>query len=199
MEPPNVNADNFIYWKHTSDGLYTVSSAYKTLIAKHAKIDANAHVKFWRQFWKLKLHPCCQLFVWKLMHNTLPTKELLLQKGLQLSHRCVFYKQYPETADHLFRLCEVAQVIWKSGDLGLRASMNPHIPLQQWISDFIAYFLKNDRHDYGYRTIVFCSTLWAIWLARNDIKFRQKNVNPIQILHRSKELARQQFLLLSNE
>ncbi|XP_074267254.1 uncharacterized protein LOC141590577 [Silene latifolia] len=168
MEPPNVNIDDFIYWKYTSDGLYSVSSAYKILIAEKAKTDANV-------------------------------PELLLQKGLQISPHCVLCKRHPETVDHLFRHCEVAQVIWKSGDLGLRASMNPHIPLRQWISELLFYIMKNERHHSRYSITIFFSTLWAIWLARNEIEFQKRNVTPHQILNRSKELTHRQLLLFSIE
>ncbi|XP_074306364.1 uncharacterized protein LOC141641608 [Silene latifolia] len=183
MEPPNLNNDDFIYCKYTSDGQYTVSFAYKALITEQAIIDANVPTRFWRQLLKLKLHPCRKLFIWKLMHNALPTKELLLNKGLQLSPQCVLCKRHPETADHMFRHSEVAQLIWKTGDLGLHPSMNQHIALQRWVPDYISCLQKNDRHRYEFSSTVFYSTLWAIWLARNDIEFRKMNVTPHQILN----------------
>ncbi|XP_074283561.1 uncharacterized protein LOC141608108 [Silene latifolia] len=197
MEPPNVNIDDFIYWKYTSDGRYTVSSAYKTLISDQVEINANVPMQFWRHLWKLKLHPCCKLFIWKLMHNALPTKDLLTKKVLPLPPFCILCKRFPETADHLFRHCEITQRIWRSGELGLRSSMNRHITLQQWISDFVSYFLKNDCEGGQFCITVFCSTLWAIWLARNDMEFREKDATPLQVLIRSKELTRQQLLLFN--
>ncbi|XP_074278455.1 uncharacterized protein LOC141602045 [Silene latifolia] len=171
MEPPNINTDDFIYWKYTLDGHYIVCSAYKALTSEQVKIDANVPMQFWRHLWKLRLHPCCKVFIWKLMHNALPTKDLLIKKGLQLPSYCVLCNRYPETADHLFRHCETTQRIWRSGELGLRASINQQIALQKWMSDFVIYFLKNDRGSSQYCTTMFCSTLWAIWLARNDMEF----------------------------
>ena len=57
--------------------------------------------KGWKNLWKLKTPYKICPFLWKLLHNGLPTRMGLIRRQMIVSPKCVMCDQEDETLDHL--------------------------------------------------------------------------------------------------
>ena len=76
----------------------------------------------WNFFWKVKLPLKVLMFLWKFLHNCLPTFDNLRKRGIQVAGRCLMCDEMEESAVHLFLNCTCARAIWHGSNLGLRTS-----------------------------------------------------------------------------
>ncbi|XP_074300865.1 uncharacterized protein LOC141632198 [Silene latifolia] len=87
MEPPHIDIDDFLYWKYTEDGVYTVRSGYDFLLS-HISFSCSPsfYSAFpWKVLWSLRCSPKFTLLVWRIVHNILPSLENLSVRGIQLT------------------------------------------------------------------------------------------------------------------
>lgn len=76
MERPFVPMDDFVYWKFTPAGTFSVKYAYVVLVDKG--------MYFASVIWGLSILPRFKIFLWKLLHNALPVTALLNDRGIPL-------------------------------------------------------------------------------------------------------------------
>ncbi|GAA0157671.1 hypothetical protein LIER_14891 [Lithospermum erythrorhizon] len=78
-----------LIWQHSRCGQYLTGSGYKSAkeMKKNGELRGRACgetssldgvLSVWRELWKLKLAPRVKLFMWKCLHNILPTREFHL-------------------------------------------------------------------------------------------------------------------------
>ncbi|XP_074266190.1 uncharacterized protein LOC141588658 [Silene latifolia] len=186
MEPPHINIDDFLYWKYTEDGVYTVRSGYDYLMSQSSfSCSPSFYSAFpWKILWGVHSSTKLPLLVWRIIHNILPSLENLFVRGIQVSTSCVFCHSQTESLDHLFRTCTVTRHVWLLSSLGLNSVANPTICLQRWIADLICYFHRfTDSTDQC--LLRFLCIFKAIWMVRNSVVFDNCSVNPSQIFHLS--------------
>lgn len=63
-----------LIWSLTKDVVYTVKSFYNQMILS----DLNFPFKFW---WKVKIPPKINVFIWFTVHNCIPTKDNHMKRG----------------------------------------------------------------------------------------------------------------------
>lgn len=51
--------------------------------------------------------------MWLVIHNRIPTRDRLIQRGLQVDNRCLLCNRNQETIDHLFFSCDFSYDLWK--------------------------------------------------------------------------------------
>ncbi|XP_074283990.1 uncharacterized protein LOC141608547 [Silene latifolia] len=183
MEPPLLEIDDFLYWKFTEDGIYTVKSGY-TFLLSQASISCSPsfYANFpWKEIWKHHASPKFPLLVWRIVHNILPCLENLSFRGFKVSTSCVFCHSCPESLDHLFRSCTVARHVWNSSVLGINSVANPSVPFQRWLADHVLYLHRHTANADNCLLHFFC-ILKAIWTVRNSVVFENSTVNPTRIL-----------------
>ena len=56
----------------------------------------------WKSIWMAKVIPKVRIFMWRLIHNIVPTVQNLRRKGLQLVNRCCVCGQEGESTFHVF-------------------------------------------------------------------------------------------------
>lgn len=71
--------------------------------------------------------------------------------------------------------------------MGIVASQGAHLKIHEWIKNFLNLFKKKRKEEGSVMEIDFISTLWGIWLHRNEIIFRKSNLNPVRIMEIIKE------------
>ncbi|XP_074298300.1 uncharacterized protein LOC141629152 [Silene latifolia] len=186
MEPPHIDIDDFLYWKYTEDGIYTVRSGYDFLLSDMpTSCSPSFYSSFpWKVLWNLRCSPKLPLLVWRIVHNILPSLVNLSVRGLQVSTSCVFCHSFPESLDHLFRSCSVSRHVWLSSPLGINSVANPGACLQKWLADFVVFFHKNAAHA-DRCLLLFLCIIKAIWMIRNSVVFDNCSLDPAQILHLS--------------
>ncbi|XP_074293503.1 uncharacterized protein LOC141620564 [Silene latifolia] len=186
MEPPHIAIDDYLYWKYTEDGVYTVRSGYNFLLSHMSfSCSPSFYSTFpWKVLWSLRFSPKFPLLVWRIVHNILPSLENLSVRGIQVSTSCVFCRSYSKSLDHLFRYCTVSRHVWLSSVLGINSVANPGVCLQRWLADFIGYFHRVTANE-DQCLLRFLCIIKAIWMVRNSVVFDNCSVNPVQILHMS--------------
>lgn len=132
----------------------------------------------WRKFWGLSVLPKWKRFVWKLLSRGIPVGEVLVRRGIPVFSGCLFCGQTEESVTHLYRDCVHVQPFWLGGPLGCFVS-----PLVGSFQDWCVGGLLNIlNHKAGLSMPDdFFNLLWAIWLVRNDVRFRSVPFFPLSI------------------
>jgi ribonuclease HI len=127
----NQGFDDFIAWKETSHGRYTVKSGYYLQWKHHFGPNAgqfslpgiSAQNPVWRILWKLKILSKIKIFIWRALHGIIPLKCILANRHIGDSAACPICHVHAEDVRHLLFTCPAAKEMW-------------HIlELQQWIDD----------------------------------------------------------------
>ncbi|KAL2924838.1 Mitochondrial import inner membrane translocase subunit TIM44-1, partial [Bienertia sinuspersici] len=98
----------------------------------------------------------------KLAHNIFPTKENLMKRKITKNSLCVLCGEN-ESASHLFLYCEVSKRVCSCSSLGKTSRT-----------------LLDKNSSLGGALLI--TTLWAIWIHRNNIIFRKVSTNPRGII-----------------
>ncbi|XP_021856780.1 uncharacterized protein [Spinacia oleracea] len=177
MELPYNQAKDYLYWKYHKGGKFTVKTAYAMILGE----DSNHSNGFdgespFSLLWSLRMAPKWKLFIWKILRNGLATKCNINQRGLNIPSACDLCLNEDEDYQYLFRFFEIAKQTWRSGSLGIHSELRSDIPFVEWMLSYIRPFQCQDGH-LSTRTIYFITTLWSIWVARNNKVFRDENVD----------------------
>ncbi|KAF8390209.1 hypothetical protein HHK36_024731 [Tetracentron sinense] len=107
-----------ILWHHTTNGKFTVRSAYHNLLALHPLGRANAprsssvmNPNGWLMLWRLPLPPKVSWFVWRCLQNAVAVNANIARKRIPIDPLCLFCGQRAESVVHLMVVCEVARVM----------------------------------------------------------------------------------------
>ncbi|KAJ1700191.1 hypothetical protein LUZ63_008703 [Rhynchospora breviuscula] len=158
---------DYLLWKWRSDGSYSSASVYKSLIYA-GKVGFK-----YTKIWNLKLPPSIKFFLVLLAHGRLLTQEQLLKRNFQIQQQCHLCQQdLLETADHLFTRCDFSSQVWMRVGMDANQLIDVHSLLSKICSTGTAK-----------ETSTLLSTgVWAIWLERNNIVFRDE-IRNIQAIH----------------
>lgn len=94
---------------------------------------------------------------------------------------CPLCRISAESAEHLFRDCTISDHLWKARGLGIVVPSNTHMNLGVWIKNFLSLFFHKDKRD-DTRAVEFISTLWALWLHKNEVVFGHQACSPIRVI-----------------
>ncbi|CAM8878686.1 unnamed protein product [Rhodiola kirilowii] len=105
--------EDHIVWTHSEDGRFRVNSLLKAALEiKRAK---NKWDTMSFQVWSGLAPPKVELLVWRIYHESLPTKDNLFKKGvLSVNHNlnCDLCDQHVESVDHLLLQCGWSWKLW---------------------------------------------------------------------------------------
>ncbi|XP_058775755.1 uncharacterized protein LOC131650031 [Vicia villosa] len=111
------NSKDYAVWLLDLEKGYTVASCYGLYASR--RIPYGPPIKGDEAFnliWKADVPFKIKAFVWRLFLNRLPTKDLLVYRGIAITHsnlNCTFCEAHVEEADHLFSKCFVIKLVWK--------------------------------------------------------------------------------------
>ena len=97
-----------LVWKLTSDGQFSVMSAYKRFFMGNTRFACS------RPIWKSKAPPRCKFFMWVAGHRKCLTADNLERRGWPSNGICPLCVQEPENCSHLFVNCRFTQQLWRS-------------------------------------------------------------------------------------
>ena len=127
-----TNKEDRLIWGLTKDGKCSIKSIYfwlKNLLNPELFFDLK-----W--IWKIKTYPKIQNFIWQIFLNRIPTRELLIKRGLNVPPLCEVCKIGLDFAPHIFRECTFAMNFWHQ--LGIPSSCYNYFDL-----DFLDWFKLN--------------------------------------------------------
>ncbi|EOY32759.1 Ribonuclease H protein, putative [Theobroma cacao] len=131
---PKSDKDDATVWIFTSNGEFTVNSAYKS-----QQVSTGANSSFWKTIWKL---PCSRkvcLFIWRVLHNSLPTGNWLSRRNMSGLGLCPRYELHEETILHA-------------------------MDLNQWVTSNILNTAEFEGIPWN---IIFIYGIWLLWYWRN--------------------------------
>ena len=103
---PNSSLEDKWLWQPSSDGIFSIKSAYKTLCLP------GACVLWSKLVWNKKTIPRHNFILWLALNKKLYTLDKLNMWGITSSTSCYFCNAGVETHDHLFFLCPFSESVW---------------------------------------------------------------------------------------
>lgn len=100
-----LTASDFLVWKATSSGIFSISSAYEGLRATQALKPFMVNV--WSKHIPLKV----SVFFWRLFNGWLPLYDILQRMGFAIVSKCPHCCQ-SDSVHHAFVTCSVSQQLW---------------------------------------------------------------------------------------
>jgi len=169
-------------WKVTTDGSYTVKSAYRICIdLLHAYVSMQGSVP-WQFLWNLKVPHRVRSFLWRLAHQCLPTRTNLINCGIPYDDTCVSCNLLAETHMHTFFVCSKAATCWKM--IGIDNIVRE---LLHEANDFtIMLFDLLGRLSTQQQTLT-DMTLWSLLKSCNIKLWESTDTSPTFIVNRAKD------------
>ncbi|XP_021744869.1 uncharacterized protein LOC110710838 [Chenopodium quinoa] len=124
------------------------------------------------------------MLAWKILHNALPTTDALALRGIPIDATCVFCHGSSELGVHLFWECPFTWRLWDSIACDSFPSHEVPLPFSDWFTSIITgyatakHWLALDR---------FFGMCWAIWITRNNVRFRSAVYSPHCVLELASE------------
>uniref|UniRef100_A0ACD5VTL4 Uncharacterized protein n=1 Tax=Avena sativa TaxID=4498 RepID=A0ACD5VTL4_AVESA len=180
----NVEFQDELCWRHTTNGDCTTKSAYKVFLHDQISVTSNARRCFTDakksillQAWKNNhLPPRIKTFAWRLIRRVLATGKRASRFSTRIKKECSRCG-LPETDAHLFFHCHFSRAVWFSSPLGFRTDF-----YEQYCypSNFIECLLASLYPAASVHCIF--ATLWMLWKARNDLLFNRKEWSISQVI-----------------
>ncbi|XP_074328182.1 uncharacterized protein LOC141666094 [Apium graveolens] len=166
--PQNGTRDR-IAWVHTTNGQYSVKSAYYQWSQAHSVGEEISRSVGWKRLWQLPVPHKIRVFIWRLCRNTIPVRYRLSGKGVPVTISCSVCIVDVEHLRHLFFECSFARECWQLLDLDF--DMYDMEYVSNWLVSFFAT---------GQLMVLvkMAAMLWGIWYARNKCIFEGKVMTP---------------------
>ncbi|KAK9993996.1 hypothetical protein SO802_023699 [Lithocarpus litseifolius] len=122
--------EDILIWPLTSDGEYSVCSAYRMLVAVEcssmlSSSSLNPSQAFWKAICKIMVPNKIRHFVWRAVKDSLPTKQNLKKRRVSVDDICDGCGDHVELILHCLWLRE-RQTSWQLHEIGEKASALVH-------------------------------------------------------------------------
>nr|KYP61726.1 Putative ribonuclease H protein At1g65750 family [Cajanus cajan] len=160
-------------WKDSNDEIYNVKSAYKAVINDGIYANFLLHKFLWSSCVPSKVSG----FAWKALLNRIPSNcNLIKRKVLDISASgCAWYGEDLENTSHLLFGCYYAYSVWLSIFDWFGVSTVLHNSCHENFAHFIGIPRCSGRDKMRW-SVVWLATIWSLWLARNNVIFKDKVV-----------------------
>ena len=152
-----VGGPDSLIWTKSSSGSYTTKAGYAFLF-KEKFPNQPATDPFWKFLWSISLPQKQLLFIWKLLHQTIPSTDVLRDHHLTINNSCHFGCSEEESIHHLFFSCPIIKAVW----FGLFPFS---LPLHLQTNDLLSWlkstlFSLEDNEQLLKRVITFLNVIW---------------------------------------
>ncbi|MCI10423.1 putative ribonuclease H protein, partial [Trifolium medium] len=147
----NPTLEDKFMWMGEKHWDYTVKSGYQAIKnweqeSREGGSGHNSSDAIWKKLWNLKIPPRNQLLIWRIIHNIVPVRENLNNRGVRSPILCPNCSKYNETTDRAFRKCHKVKDVWSRAQVGNNANQTT-MQFQDWLyhklnntdSDTMAY------------------------------------------------------------
>jgi hypothetical protein len=173
----NNGFEDFIAWKFTKHGRFTVRSAYHLqwrhqFGARAAQLSlpgSSINNPVWKELWRLKVPSKIKVFAWRALHGILPLKSILVNHHVGTSGECPICSQAAEDIIHLLFKCPMAVALWES--LGLSTIIDEATSIDRSGSVVLELLLRgHDSIVPGFQSLGLKETItvgcWYLWWMR---------------------------------
>ncbi|XP_038987981.1 uncharacterized protein LOC120112503 [Phoenix dactylifera] len=135
--------------------------------------------------WRMRVHPRVALFIWKVAWGCLPTRSLLVRRGMRITQCCEECTETEETIDHALLQCPRAREIWRLSPSVLPHSVESTQNLIHWLR------VSMRRPSTVEAGICWVYLVYSIWLDRNAGIFEGRRLPPRRVVDRAMLYARE--------
>ncbi|EAZ04413.1 hypothetical protein OsI_26557 [Oryza sativa Indica Group] len=111
-------------WHFDPRGIFLVKSAYHTLeyqrdrqairqIGESSSGKTSSAALQWEKLWRLNHLPKVKHFLWRLAHNSLPLRQNISKRGMEIDTRCPVCLRLDENGGHCFFKCKFVKPCWR--------------------------------------------------------------------------------------
>ena len=120
--------------------------------------------------WKANTFPKVRcFFLWKCLHRSIPIREVLSARGINIPSLCPLCNDAIESIFHTLRDCPQARSFWESLLLPKYRSWFYNMNIEDWLRTNCASNLAyTSGISWG---IIFLFGVWSLWLRRNKVVF----------------------------
>ena len=104
-----------VLWKHSTSREFVVKNAYKMLLKDEA-LKSPGHLRpplipceVWNLIWNVKVPYKVNLFIWRILQDSIPTFLTLKNKGIGTNSTCPLCNEDDESTSHIFLHCTFAR------------------------------------------------------------------------------------------
>lgn len=177
--------DDKMAWHYDSRGMFSVKSAYK-VAALAADMDRQAgpalgdrgslwEQNVWKKVWKLDCPPKVHHFLWRVGHDSLPTRMNIERKHIDLDTRCAICNSFFENGGHLFVSCSEVKKAWRVLSL---ADVQQSLRSCTSGLHLIDTILKLPP----YKMMLSIALIWCWWTERNKANRGERRMNLNELL-----------------
>ena len=168
-------------WKTTVDESSTVKSAYNICSnLLHVVVPTRSYVNLYF-ICHMRVPPQVRSFIWCTTHQCLPTRVILLHRGIPSDDTCVSCNRLAESLMHVFFVCSKATSCWEL--IGIHSIVHK---LLQIANDFTAMFFELFNRLQSQQQILVAMTLWSLWKSRSTKLWKAYDTTPSSIVTRAK-------------
>lgn len=160
------NLDSYEWWPNNQKRDRYCTREIYNLIRDHKPI-----VTWYREVWFSGGIPKHKFLTWLMVLNRSPTRDRLLQWGLQTDPSCLLCNFFPESRSHLFFECRFSWAVWEN--LSKRCNFNS---LRDWES--LLGQLRNFKAPKPARKLLLIAwqaSIYLIWTERNHRLHRDRS------------------------
>ena len=188
LKPSMTGRSDGVAWLGSRSGIYTTRSGYFAAAELEQQQTTTAQTLDWKKLiWTGRTSPKIKLFLWKITQGALPTGANLQQRGLLQHITCVRCGEV-ETESHLFLHCEYAEKIWSASLF--KDQVNPST-CSEFLEALKLGKIATCLPPVGVVSDVFPWICWFIWLARNQLIFEKRFIEPEESLAKAIGAARE--------
>jgi hypothetical protein len=182
--------DDFWAWDLERTGVYTVKSAYRSLMTQNDHSTqaegtmtgtSTSEKQMWDRLWKMQVVPKVRVFWWRVLRGILPVEATLQHRHIAQLARCKVCLACNEDTMHALVKCSHAQRFWTEA----RSSLNIKLPQLHpitWTRDLVCgpQFGDSDRAK-------IITVMWAIWTSRNNIVHDKNSIDPVHSMKMTRD------------
>uniref|UniRef100_A0A2N9G7C7 Reverse transcriptase domain-containing protein n=1 Tax=Fagus sylvatica TaxID=28930 RepID=A0A2N9G7C7_FAGSY len=169
-------------WMKTTNGEFSVKSAFKEVCREAADPEVNALMN---QIWKSSLHQRLKMLLWRIAVGALPTRDSLSRFLTNFDNSCPLCNSFCESVVHVFWQCELARALW-FGICGIRTE-HFHLASAANLVEVIVFPL-DDLVFPDYFLLQGTLILDLVWKARNSKVYDEGTVEVGEIMNNFRRL-----------
>ncbi|XP_043809435.1 uncharacterized protein LOC122722510 [Manihot esculenta] len=169
---PLFSKPDKLIWHLHKKGVYSVKSAYFCALELSGRTGVLGYNDGWNRLWSLDVPPKVWDFLWRTCRGVLPTRDILLRRGIHVPAACLFC-DHDESISHVFLHCPMAVELWRL------AGFSTAVDFSIFMDFFIHIYNTFGRE----RTARMAIHAWKLWHARNERLWVNKVLSPSEVHH----------------
>lgn len=154
-------------WEPEKHGVYSVvRSAYRLLDARRigdngVNLSSVLENEIWKKIWRLKVPPKIRVFWWRVIHEFLPTRQILQHRHVEPTAFCEVYGADEESIKHILTKCTVARAFWRQAK-NLTGVRLPVLHTMTWAQDLLCGRAGSEQNQ-----VIIIIGMYSLWMQRN--------------------------------